>query len=32
MSRIADNLTDLIGNTPLLRLRRLSQGWGLILL
>lgn len=26
MSRIADNLTDLIGNTPLLRLRRLSQG------
>ena len=28
MSRIADNLTDLIGNTPLLRLRRLSQGMG----
>ena len=26
MTRIADNLTDLIGNTPLLRLRRISQG------
>jgi len=26
MPRIADNLTDLIGNTPLLRLRRISQG------
>lgn len=28
MSRIAANLTDLIGNTPLLRLHRLSQGMG----
>jgi cysteine synthase A len=26
MSGIADNLTDLIGNTPLLRLQRISQG------
>jgi cysteine synthase A len=26
MSKIADNLTDLIGSTPLLRLRRISQG------
>ncbi len=32
MSRIAANLTDLIGNTPLLRLHRLSQGMGVDLI
>jgi cysteine synthase A len=28
MARIADNLTDLIGRTPLLRLNRVSSGFG----
>jgi cysteine synthase A len=28
MSKIADNITDLIGNTPLVRLNRLTEGLG----